>query len=81
MIYMCVGFSLAFKGGVSFVRDLFCYLCFVSVMLSGLSIAALGHLLGKGWPLGSLVCDVFLCYSHLPMCCPGSGLVLDCIDS
>ena len=40
-----------------------------------------GHLLGKGWPLGSLVCDVFLCYSHFPMCCPGSGLVLDCIDS
>ena len=36
------------------------------------------HLLGKGWPLGSLVCDVFLCYSHFPMCCPGSGLVLDC---
>ena len=40
-----------------------------------------GHLLGKGWPLGSLVCIVFLCYSHFPMCCPGSGLVLDCIDS
>ena len=26
-----------------------------------------GHLLGKGWPLGSLVCDVFLCYCHFPM--------------
>ena len=21
-----------------------------------------GHLLGKGWPLGSCVCDVFLCF-------------------
>ena len=38
------------------------------------------HLLGKGWPLGSLVCDDFLCYSYFPMCCPGSSLELDCID-
>ena len=35
--------------------DFLCYLCFVSVMLSCLSIEAL--------------------------CCPGSGLVLDCFDS
>ena len=48
MLYMCVGFSLTFKGGVSFVRDLFCYLCFVSVMLSGLSIAVLWPPAGKG---------------------------------
>ena len=78
MIYMCVGLSnvlLTFKGGVSFV-DLFCYSCFVSVMLSCLYIAALGHLLGKG----SLVFDAFFCYSHFPMCCPVSGLVLDCIN-
>ena len=61
--------------------DLFCYLCFVSFMLSCLSIAVLLPPAGEGWPLGSLVCDVFLCYSHFPMCCPGSGLVLDCIDS
>ena len=32
-------------------------------------------------PLGSLVCDVFLCFCHLPMWCPGSGAVLECIDS
>ena len=43
------------------------YLCFVFVMLSCLSLQPCGHLLGKGWPLGSLVCDVlcvfvtFLC--------------------
>ena len=73
-------FLLTFKGGVSFV-DLFCYLCFVSVMLSCMSLQPCGHLLGKGWSLSSLVCDVFLCYSHFPMWCPGSGLVLDCIDS
>ena len=35
----------------------------------------------KGWPLCSPVCDVFLCFCHFPMWCPGSGVVLDCIDS
>ena len=47
--------------------DPFCYLCFVCVMLSCLSIAALqpcGHLLGKVWPLGSLVCDIFVLLSQ-----------------
>ena len=36
-----------------------------------------GHLLGKGWPLGSLVCYVLLCFCHFPLWCPGSGVVLD----
>ena len=39
-----------------------------------------GHLLGNGWPLGSLVCDVFLCFCHFHVWCPGSGVVFDCID-
>ena len=29
-----------------------------------------GHLMGKDCPFGSLVCDVFLCFCHLPMMCP-----------
>ena len=39
-----------------------------------------GHPLGEGWPLGSsLWClIVSLSPSHW---CPGSGVVLDCIDS
>ena len=37
-----------------------------------------GHLLGKGRPLGSLVCDVLLCICYFPMWCPGSGVVLEC---
>ena len=37
------------------------------------SLQPCGHLLGKGWPLGLLVCEVILC--------PGSGVLLDCIDS
>ena len=40
-----------------------------------------GHPLGNGWPLGSLVCDVFLCFCHFLMWSTGSGVVLDCIDS
>ena len=45
------------------------------------SLQPCGHLLGKGWPLCFLVCDVFLCFVFFPMWCPGSGVVLDCIDS
>ena len=39
-----------------------------------------GHLLGKGWSLGSrLLClTVSLSLSHWY---PGSGVILDCIDS
>ena len=53
-----------FKGGTSFV-DLLCFcsvlclLCFVRVCLYVLR----GHLLGKGWPLGSrLWCLLWVCY-------------------
>ena len=45
------------------------------------SLQPCDHLLGKGWPLGSLVCDVFLCFCHFTLWCPGSGVVLDYIDS
>ena len=32
-----------------------------------LFLTASGHLLGKDWPLGSLVCDVFLYICHFPI--------------
>ena len=53
-----------------------CLLCF----RARLFLMACGHLLGKGWPLGSrLWClIVSLLLSHWY---PGSGVVLDCIDS
>ena len=60
--------------------DHYCYLWFVFVMLSCLFIAALCSQAGKGLNLGFLVCDVSLCFCHLPMWCPGSGVVLDCIN-
>ena len=56
--------------------DHFCYLCFMSGMLSCLFLAA-DHLLGKG----SFVCDVLLCFWYFPVWCPGLGVVFDCIDS
>ena len=31
------------------------------------SLESCGHLLVKGWPLGSLVCGVFLCVCVFPM--------------
>ena len=58
------------------VFSVFCMLCFVSVCL----YVPCGHLLGKGCPLGSclwcLTVSLSLCHWY-----PGSGVVLDCIDS
>ena len=60
-------FYWPFQGGTSFV-DLLCFcsvlclLCFVRVCLYVLR----GHLLGKGWPLGSrLLCLLWVC--HFPI--------------
>ena len=56
--------------------DPFCYLCFVSVMLSCLFIVALWSPARKG--LASwLSCVVFSVFCHFPMWCFGSGMVLD----
>ena len=30
------------------------------------SLQPCGHLLGKDWPFGSLVCDIFLCFVIFP---------------
>ena len=57
---------------ILFVIYLLCLSCFLVS-----SLQPCGQLLGKGWPLGSLVCDVCLYFCHLPMLCPGSGVVLD----
>ena len=60
-------FYWPFQGGTSFVDllcfcSVFCLLCFVRVCLYVLC----GHLLGKGWPLGSrLWCRLWVC--HFPI--------------
>ena len=55
--------------------------CHVFVIFLRLFIAALWSPAGKGltsWPLFVMFNCVFC---HFPMCYPGSGVVLDCIDS
>ena len=59
-----------------------CFFCgsfLVFFILSYLFLQSCDHLLGKDWPLGSLVCDVFLSLCHFPIWCFESGVVLDCI--
>ena len=57
-----------------FVLSCVCYV-FVHVCLYVLY----GHLLGKGWPLGSRLWCLTVSLS-LSQWYPGSGVVLDCID-
>ena len=58
-----------------FFLSCFCY-AFVRVYL----LMPGGHLLGKGWPLDSCFCCLIVKLS-LSHWYPGSGVVLDCIDS
>ena len=64
-----------FCGSFMFYLSCVCY-AFVQVCL----FVPCGHLLGKDWPLGSLLwcLTVSLSLSHWY---PGPGVVLDCIDS
>ena len=58
-----------------------CFFCLLFVMSLCVSVyLPCGHLMGKGWPLGSrLWClAVSLSFSHWY---PGSGVFLDCIES
>ena len=63
-----------FQGSASFVDHFWIFIFCVF-------IAALWSPAGKGWPIGSLVCEVLLCFCQFPMWYPGSGVLLDCIDS
>ena len=77
-------FSWPFQGGASFVNPLWIlYVICVSCRscCSVCSLQPCDHLLWKSWSLGFLVCDVFLCFCHFPIWCPGSGVVFNCIDS
>ena len=73
-------FYWPFQGGTSFV-DLLCFsvLCLLCLCVR-LFYVLCGHLLGKGWPLGSrlwrLTVSLSLSYWY-----PCSGVVLDCINS
>ena len=63
-----------------FLVDHLCYLCLVFDMLSRLFIATLRSPAGKrltSW----LSFVMFNCFCHFPVWYPGSGVVLDCMDS
>ena len=66
-----------FQGGASFVDHLY-DLCLVFMCVCLLMHC--GHLLGKGWPLGSRLWCLIVMLS-LSFLYTGSGVVLDCIDS
>ena len=78
--FFCSG--IQFQGGTSFM-DLFCLfflscVCYAFVHVS--LYVPFGHLLGKDWPLGSSLRRLTVSLSHSHWY-PGSGVVLDCIDS
>ena len=75
-------FYWPFQGGTSFV-DLLCFcsvlclLCFVRVCLYVLC----GHLLGKGWPLGSrLWCLLWVCHFPIGILCQVWYLIVSIPD-
>ena len=61
--------------------DHLCYLCLVFVMISRLFVAALWSHGGKGLTSRLLFVMFILCFCHFRLRYPGSGVVLDCIDS
>ena len=65
----CTFTDRSFFCGSFLVVYVSCLACFLVC-----SLDPCGHLLVKGWPLGSLVCDAFVCFCHFPMLCPGSGV-------
>ena len=60
--------------------DHFYLLCFVFVMLSCLFNTALWPPAGKGLTSWLSYVWCFVVFHHFPVWCPGSGVVLDCID-
>ena len=61
--------------------DQLCFLCLVFLMLSRLFIAALWSPAGKGQASWLLLVMFIVFFVYFPMWYPGSGVVLDCIDS
>ena len=69
---------------ILFVIYVSCFIYFIFVIVICCLVCSLqpfAHMLGNGRPLGSLACDIFLCFAAFPYGVRGSGVVLDCIDS
>ena len=61
--------------------DHLCYLCLVFAMLSRLFTAALRSPAGEGLTFWLSFVIMNCVFFHFPWWYPGSGVVLDCIDS
>ena len=68
IFFLCfVTFPYGVLDQMWYSRNGLLFLLFVfSVILSCLFLTALWSLLGRGYPLGSLVCDVFWCFVTFP---------------
>ena len=74
-------FYWPFQGGYFFCGYFMFFLSWVCYAFVHVCLYVLcGHLLGKGWPLGSSLWSLTVSLS-LSQWYPGSGVVLDCIDS
>ena len=77
----CKIFYWPFQGGTSLCGSFMFFLSCVCYFFVRVCLYVLrGHLLGKGWPLGSRLWCLTLSLS-LSHWYPESGVVLDCIDS
>ena len=67
-LFHCICFVLIRHVCMRVIKMMFCCVIYVSCMPCFLvcSLQTCGHLLGKGWPLGSIVCDVFLYFVTFP---------------
>ena len=69
----CFLFLLTVPRSIFFYIMFQIYLCY--------AVQPCDHLLGKGSPLGSLVCYAFLCFCHFPNWCSESGMIFYLIVS
>ena len=63
-----------------FFVDFFFAIC-VFLCYTLLSLQPCDHLLRNGWPPGSLVCEVTLCFCRFPIWGTRSSVIIGCIDS
>ena len=78
-----IGLFINFKPSLFTIHYFLAYYSLFIIKKGHYSLIIITHpgpLLRKDWPIGSLVYDVYLSLCHFSIWCPGSGMVLDCIN-